>query len=173
MKNIQLLRRVLSEEFVDGVISSYNKTYYEIFVNPTFKEIASIKANIKANFLPRVRFIIDCVSGQVYVFDSRLVHYEAAESPEVNLQDRYPDDELICGEADIVRSNRLKFIGCDTVALMVDDIHESENKIPDSIREQFQYYKNMLDEGKFVKFRVWFGNSLENYFYSITETYLK
>ena len=74
------------EEFVDRVVTTRRlkgkEEQYEVFANPTRKELSDIIED-KLYEDPTVRFIIDTNNKKIYVFDSELLHQTAANALDI------------------------------------------------------------------------------------------
>lgn len=75
--------RELCEEFVDAVKYSKDE-YYEIFKNPTSKEVSDAKSKEFG-----IRFIIDFKNKSFYIFNDNLLHAAAAKKLKIHYN--YPN----------------------------------------------------------------------------------
>ena len=90
--------KTLLEEWKDSF--KFGKHTYEIFKNPTQKELLAVSnqtkiigGEMKGMEGEDIRFIIDMVKKDLYVFSALLLHREAAKELEIDLNHWTVEDE--------------------------------------------------------------------------------
>jgi hypothetical protein len=148
------------ESLTGGVISDDGKKYYEVFVNPTFNEIADIRKMNPDEYKDDIRFIIDCENLVLYVASYALLHSDIAFAIGNSFYFRYPGDRIICGEATIINT-KLSYDSSSIDRIVYDftDIVDSERIYEDIGYPLYLTCKQLFLEGKFKWLDNWFGNS--------------
>lgn len=93
------------EEFKTGV--KHGKKYFEIFVNPTSKEIREAGKN--TNNI--VRYIIDKKKKKLYIFPANLLHDEASEELKIRyVIERSTDVNFIFSQGKVVKEKIYSYL---------------------------------------------------------------
>lgn len=104
------LNDFFKEEFADTV--RFNNNTYDIFVNPTMKEIKDAKKIGLA-----VRYFVDLDDKKVYVFHEQLVHSKAIETL------KKTDHNIITGVADIKDGKLISIHDPWELRILTDFVH--------------------------------------------------